>query len=227
MGSGMPGMCCEGLDGVGVFDIVWGRCEPLFGGYYCVDCGNGICEEPEDKCNCPEDCLENKKNVKKARKLIKKYVRYVWLGECYDCLEPGYDEILALKNDAVIPLIEAFNETSRAYIEKRSGFTGLLAQIGDARAYPLLRDLYVQQETETRRWRYAIEAGACVDLETISDFLDAIFEDETSGGLQALKEMSGQDFGKDKSAWLKFLNDKNNLDVFKNNCQQRSAPILG
>lgn len=58
--NGVEGKCCEGLkkaqDGMG-YSIqekgCWGH-SPSY--YFCINCGNGICEEGEDWCNCPEDC---------------------------------------------------------------------------------------------------------------------------------------------------------------------------
>lgn len=60
-----PRECCEGL-----VEISWDlRYEPgdemadengcvmtVGAGSICSDCGNGICEEWEDKCRCPRDC---------------------------------------------------------------------------------------------------------------------------------------------------------------------------
>ncbi len=55
VGSGTPGLCCEGLQSRYAFDPK--TCEPLDGGYKCLDCGDGRCEKGlEDRCNCPEDC---------------------------------------------------------------------------------------------------------------------------------------------------------------------------
>jgi len=52
--------CCAGLKGVNYFRNYDADCNPapLAGGPagVCSDCGNGVCEEWESKCNCPEDC---------------------------------------------------------------------------------------------------------------------------------------------------------------------------
>lgn len=51
--------CCAGL--TEVFDQ-WeldsaGKCLALDNyGYYCLNCGNGLCGAGENKCNCPQDC---------------------------------------------------------------------------------------------------------------------------------------------------------------------------
>ncbi|NIN94815.1 MAG: hypothetical protein GTO49_07510, partial [Anaerolineae bacterium] len=52
--------CCSGLTLIGL-DMKYGGCRAPTGGTgdgsgYCTACGNGICEEPENKCNCPGDC---------------------------------------------------------------------------------------------------------------------------------------------------------------------------
>jgi len=56
--------CCEGLVkrcGIVLSD---GSCDTTKGGYqdlpWCLPCGNGICDQFENKCNCPEDCKEEK-----------------------------------------------------------------------------------------------------------------------------------------------------------------------
>lgn len=54
--------CCVGLERIGYFKNYNADCNPvlLVGGPagVCSDCGNGICEEWESKCNCPEDCSQ-------------------------------------------------------------------------------------------------------------------------------------------------------------------------
>ena len=54
--------CCEGLKeleamniypSTGECTIYFGQCD---GGGICSDCGNGLCEEFENECNCPGDC---------------------------------------------------------------------------------------------------------------------------------------------------------------------------
>lgn len=51
--------CCEGLLKIPVKDYKDGECYNLFDvGTVCSECGNSICEEWENKCNCPEDCDE-------------------------------------------------------------------------------------------------------------------------------------------------------------------------
>jgi len=60
--------CCDGLISIPT-DLIY---EPEFsfsdnngcsisvgaGGSICSDCGNDICEEWEDRCNCPKDCID-------------------------------------------------------------------------------------------------------------------------------------------------------------------------
>lgn len=59
------GTCCEGLVSIGqgyYYDPSYpgadeNGCALLIGaGLLCSDCGNGICENWENKCNCPGDC---------------------------------------------------------------------------------------------------------------------------------------------------------------------------
>ncbi len=51
--------CCEGLTSIGCDapDQFTGECLPCDGGFFCTTCGNGVCDEPENVCNCPADCL--------------------------------------------------------------------------------------------------------------------------------------------------------------------------
>ena len=52
-----PKKCCEGLI---IIEELWeknGDCGKLpDAGIICSDCGNSICEEWENLCNCPADC---------------------------------------------------------------------------------------------------------------------------------------------------------------------------
>ncbi len=54
VGSGLPDACCDGLTVIYAVDAM--TCEPLIGGYFCAACGDGVCEDPENHCNCPHDC---------------------------------------------------------------------------------------------------------------------------------------------------------------------------
>jgi hypothetical protein len=52
--------CSSGLQLVGL-DKYFGGCIRPTGGTgdssgYCTDCGNGVCQAPENRCNCPVDC---------------------------------------------------------------------------------------------------------------------------------------------------------------------------
>jgi hypothetical protein len=57
--------CCEGLIGVAINNVPLpsGLCPSVLPSYgtqfYCIKCGDGICGEKENKCNCPEDCNES------------------------------------------------------------------------------------------------------------------------------------------------------------------------
>jgi len=56
--SGVAKTCCAGLTGIGTSAPDGSSiCHEMIGGYpICSDCGNGICEEWENSCNCPADC---------------------------------------------------------------------------------------------------------------------------------------------------------------------------
>lgn len=52
-----PKRCCRGLEKIPVKDYRNGECYELFDvGTVCSECGNDICEEWENPCNCPKDC---------------------------------------------------------------------------------------------------------------------------------------------------------------------------
>jgi hypothetical protein len=56
--------CCEGLVKRCGIVLPDGSCDTAQGGYqdfpWCLPCGNGICDQFENKCSCPEDCKEKK-----------------------------------------------------------------------------------------------------------------------------------------------------------------------
>jgi len=55
------GQCCEGLKQIPAAATYDQDCNPVGiggAGPICSDCGNGICEPWESKCNCPLDCRE-------------------------------------------------------------------------------------------------------------------------------------------------------------------------
>ena len=54
---GVVKTCCEGLATIPVRDYEDGECLFVFdAGTICSDCGNGVCEDWENQCNCAEDC---------------------------------------------------------------------------------------------------------------------------------------------------------------------------
>ncbi len=59
--------CCKGLQTASIMEIVYseyrGYCSPLDGASVCIDCGNSICEEGEDICNCSQDCAEKRNEM--------------------------------------------------------------------------------------------------------------------------------------------------------------------
>lgn len=49
--------CCEGLKPLDNMIVQDNQCVVIVGGWTtCSDCGNNICENWENMCNCPEDC---------------------------------------------------------------------------------------------------------------------------------------------------------------------------
>lgn len=59
-----PKICCEGLTPIkGMIDPKTGECVndyPIKEAELCSKCGNGICDNKnfENKCNCPQDCID-------------------------------------------------------------------------------------------------------------------------------------------------------------------------
>ena len=52
--------CCEGLAATAwaEFDPMTGLCLSMDGALVCLACGDGVCDEGENICNCPGDCTE-------------------------------------------------------------------------------------------------------------------------------------------------------------------------
>jgi len=53
--------CCGGLQLIGLDKKLGVQCIPATGGTsdnsgYCTSCGNGVCDDPENRCNCAVDC---------------------------------------------------------------------------------------------------------------------------------------------------------------------------
>ncbi len=48
--------CCEGLRAVSDASEIEGGCAAVTCGSICRPCGNGVCDDNENKCSCPEDC---------------------------------------------------------------------------------------------------------------------------------------------------------------------------
>lgn len=58
--------CCKGFVKRCGFEFFDGSCDmigdnSMYSVPICMACGNGICNQYEDKCNCPEDCDKTKK----------------------------------------------------------------------------------------------------------------------------------------------------------------------
>ena len=51
------GVCCDGLVAIQASEVVDGECRaPRCPCYVCAACGDGVCGEGENECNCAEDC---------------------------------------------------------------------------------------------------------------------------------------------------------------------------
>jgi len=51
--------CCEGLTPICNVSDKTGECRyRCVGDFFCTKCGDGICKDPENKCNCPKDCAK-------------------------------------------------------------------------------------------------------------------------------------------------------------------------
>ena len=51
--------CCSSLTHSAITAPSDGECVVITnGGFICLDCGNGICEDNENICNCEADCLK-------------------------------------------------------------------------------------------------------------------------------------------------------------------------
>lgn len=51
--------CCEGLESIpcdGPPDPLTGVCSSCDGAFHCTACGDDVCTDPENACNCPADC---------------------------------------------------------------------------------------------------------------------------------------------------------------------------
>ena len=60
--------CCPGLKKVNFcMPDENNQCICASCGFVCLPCGNGVCNEHENWCNCPEDCKKNETNVTLAR----------------------------------------------------------------------------------------------------------------------------------------------------------------
>ena len=57
--------CCPGLERIPIaaYDEAQGMCMVADGAALCSSCGNGVCAEWENVCNCPRDCVEPEPNL--------------------------------------------------------------------------------------------------------------------------------------------------------------------
>ena len=87
--------CCAGLKEVpyGGYDPSTGQCIAATCGHVCGPCGNGICDENEDWCICPEDCdplctdSDGGKDYYVKGKLT--YGNFTDYDNCVNCTEEG------------------------------------------------------------------------------------------------------------------------------------------
>ncbi len=164
----------------------------------------------------------------KATALIERYVHDKPDPMIMDSISPYYGQIVQMGVEAVEPLLAALKNDDPSYVEERLAFIYILGQIGDQRAYVALRDEFFHGDgTEGFKWRGMISLGSCLTEDRIDDYIVLALEDTTGGGVRALREMSEQDFGADAQQWAAYLKIPGSLELFKKNCRQRSAPILG
>jgi len=50
--------CCEGLEKISRATLVYNQCRFALGAFVCSACGNDVCEQWENECNCEDDCKE-------------------------------------------------------------------------------------------------------------------------------------------------------------------------
>lgn len=56
-GTSDPSSCCTKLSAIDCNRPYGTECSTNCSLFYCTDCGDSICAEPENLCNCPVDCL--------------------------------------------------------------------------------------------------------------------------------------------------------------------------
>jgi hypothetical protein len=81
-------VCCPGLTAIGAYSPA--NCQPMLGTYgYCTKCGDGVCKEPENICNCPADCKTTRCPVL-IDMIFNKKVYYA--GDYFEVVVKIYDE---------------------------------------------------------------------------------------------------------------------------------------
>ncbi len=163
-----------------------------------------------------------------ATALIDRYVHDKPDPMIMDSISPYYGQIVQMGAEAVEPILAALKNDDPAYVEERLSFIYILGQIGDPRAYAALREAFLQGDgREGSKWRGMISLGSCLTKDRIDDYIALAIADATGGGMRALQEMSGQDLGADAQKWAAYLKSPESFELFRKNCRQRSAPILG
>ncbi|MBT4166430.1 hypothetical protein HOE04_05310 [archaeon] len=101
------GECCEGLEEIGdVFYDDEKTCEEIFMivgyGSICSDCGNDVCEDWENRCNCAEDCeVQNISECAKQGEQFSKVHTTEFPTSCCEGLtewDSGFDTSISIGN---------------------------------------------------------------------------------------------------------------------------------
>jgi len=73
--------CCGNLTEISSSYLINGNCMDSIKKIFCTNCGNGICENRESVCNCPEDCSPTEEPTENPRALITN--QYIQVTEEY------------------------------------------------------------------------------------------------------------------------------------------------
>jgi hypothetical protein len=110
-------VCCPGLTAISAISPV--NCQPMLGTYgYCTRCGDGVCKEPENACNCPADCKTTRCPVL-IDLIFNKKVYYA--GDYFEVVVKIYDENKNLIPNQVFNIYNDKMGTSQAYYTDANG----------------------------------------------------------------------------------------------------------
>ena len=76
--------CCTDLESTQKYEIIDNECERSFDLAVCINCDNGECGPGENKCNCPEDCSEERCAEYTIDDTTKEYCSTCGNGICED-----------------------------------------------------------------------------------------------------------------------------------------------